>query len=145
MLLRKAAADKKLKIELIVDKDLEVFADPNSIKTVMRNLLSNSIKFTEYGGVISVFADEWKDSVDIGVHDTGVGMTEEVQQSIFDISAKHTTLGTNQEKGTGLGLILCKEFVEKNEGSISVESKVGKGTTFKIILPKQKLTEEVAI
>ena len=65
-------------------------------------------------------------------------MSEDDQQKVFDISAKHSTLGTNQEKGTGLGLILCKEFVERNDGHISVESDIEVGTTFKFTLPKQK-------
>jgi signal transduction histidine kinase len=135
-LLSKAALNKQIKIEMMVDDDLEIYADLNSIKTVIRNLLSNAIKFTPEGGVISIFVDEWKDSVEIGIHDTGVGMSREIQDKIFDISAKHTSLGTNQEKGTGLGLILCKEFIERNQGVLTVESEVNVGSTFKFTLPK---------
>ncbi len=135
-LLGKAAHNKKIKVEIIADDKLEVIVDLNSFKTVVRNLLSNAIKFTDVNGVITIFADEWKDTVEIGIHDTGVGMSPEVQAKIFEISSKHSTLGTNKEKGTGLGLILCKEFIEKNQGSIRVESEEGVGTTFRITLPK---------
>jgi signal transduction histidine kinase len=135
-LLSKAAVNKQIKIEMMVDDAIEVHADLNSIKTVLRNLLSNAIKFTPGGGVISIFVDEWKDSIEIGMHDTGVGMSREVQDKIFDISAKHTSLGTNKEKGTGLGLILCKEFVERNQGALTVESEENIGSTFKFTLPK---------
>jgi signal transduction histidine kinase len=140
-LLSKAAMNKRIKLELIADESLEVFADTNSVKTVIRNLLSNAIKFTRETGVISIYVDEWKDSIEIGIHDTGVGMSKEVMEKIFDISSKHTTLGTNKEKGTGLGLILCKEFVERNHGKLIVESEPGQGSTFKFTLPKKKKTE----
>lgn len=137
-LLSKAALNKKIKIELIADETAEVFADINSVRTVIRNLLSNAIKFTHETGVISIYIDEWKDSIEIGIHDTGVGMSKEMMEKIFYISAKHTTLGTNKEKGTGLGLILCREFVERNHGRLIVESEIGQGSTFKFTLPKKK-------
>jgi len=137
-LLAKAALNKKIKIEMLVDEEVMVNADINSVKTVTRNLLSNAIKFTNDEGVITIFIDEWKDCVEVGIHDTGVGMSKDDQKKIFDISAKHSTLGTNKEKGTGLGLILCKEFIERNNGNISVDSEEGVGTTFKFTLPKRK-------
>ena len=137
-LLSKAAHNKKIKMELIADDHVTTFADPNSIRTVIRNLLSNAIKFTHADGVISLYVDEWKDYIEIGIRDTGVGMSEEDKQKIFDVGSKHSTLGTNNEKGTGLGLILCKEFVERNQGNISVDSNPGEGTTFKFTLPKEK-------
>ena len=135
-LLSKAALNKKIKIEVMVDEDAEAFADINSVKTVVRNLFSNAIKFTNADGIITIYVDQWKDHIELGISDTGVGMSKDDQSKIFDISSKHSTLGTNKEKGTGLGLILCKEFVERNHGSISVESEVGVGTTFKFTLPK---------
>ena len=143
-LLTKAAQNKKIRIEILVDEETEAFADVNSVNTVVRNLLSNAIKFTNAEGIITIFVDQWKDHIELGISDTGVGMSKENQEKIFDISAKHSTLGTNKEKGTGLGLILCKEFVERNQGSISVESEVGVGTTFKFTLPKyseQKISQ----
>lgn len=144
-LLSKAALNKRIKLEMILDDNISVYADLNSVKTVVRNLLSNAIKFTDEEGVISIFVDEWKDSVEIGIHDTGIGMSEEVMKKIFDISAKQSSLGTNQEKGTGLGLILCKEFVERNNGTLSVESQPNVGSTFKFTLPKAQVNETVEL
>jgi len=144
-LLSKAALNKRIKMEMILDENVSVYADINSIKTVIRNLLSNAIKFTNEEGVISIVVDEWKDSVEIGIHDTGVGMNEDVMKKIFDISAKHSTLGTNKEKGTGLGLILCKEFIERNNGTLTVESQADVGSTFKFTLPKTQLNETVIL
>lgn len=138
-LLSKAALNKKISLELIADEEVIVNADINSVKTIIRNLLSNAIKFTPEGGIISIFVDEWKDFVEIGIRDTGVGISEDDQKKIFDISAKYSTLGTNQEKGTGLGLILCKEFIMRNHGSINVESQEEAGTTIKFTLPKYKV------
>jgi signal transduction histidine kinase len=103
----------------------------------LRNLISNAIKFTNEEGIITIFVDQWKDHVELGISDTGVGMSKDNLEKIFDISSKHSTLGTNKEKGTGLGLILCKEFVERNQGTISVESEIDIGTTFKFTLPKR--------
>lgn len=135
-LLSNAAKEKDIEISVNADEQIMVHADIESIKAVIRNLLSNAIKFTKAGGVITIFAEEWKDFVEIGIRDTGVGMNEEVQNKIFDIATRHTTPGTNQEKGTGLGLILCKEFVERNSGTITVSSKLGEGTTFRFTLMK---------
>ena len=137
-LLSKAALNKNIKIELLASEQVMVFADLNSVRTILRNLLSNAIKFTNSDGIISISVDEWKDGVEIGVYDNGVGMSKEDQKRIFDISAKHSKLGTNKEKGTGLGLILCKEFVERNHGRIKVESEIGIGTSFKFTLLKSK-------
>jgi signal transduction histidine kinase len=125
----------------MVDEDVTVNADVNSVKTIIRNIISNAIKFTNSEGLITIFVDEWKDVVEVGIRDTGVGMSAEDQTRIFDISAKHTTVGTHSEKGTGLGLILCREFVERNGGTISVESELGVGTTFKFTLQKEEVTE----
>jgi len=136
-ILAKAAINKRIKMQLIVEGQTEVFADINSVRTVIRNIISNAIKFTNDDGAITIFVDEWKDTVEIGVRDTGVGMSLEDQSRVFDISSKHSTVGTNREKGTGLGLILCKEFVDMNGGNISVESELGSGTTFKFTLPKK--------
>jgi signal transduction histidine kinase len=144
-ILAKAALNKKIKLEMMVDEDVKVNADINSVKTIIRNIISNAIKFTNSEGVITIFVDELKDIVEIGVRDTGVGMSEEDQSRVFDISAKHTTMGTNREKGTGLGLILCKEFVEMNGGNISVESELGVGTTFKFTLQKEQVLEDQSV
>lgn len=136
-LLQKEQAKSK-KIELINEsmRDARVFADRNTIDTVLRNLISNAIKFTQEGGEIKVktlFKDN--NSVEILVQDNGVGMPEETLHKLFNVDEKISTKGTNNEKGSGLGLALCKEFVELNQGKISVESKVGKGSTFIVTLP----------
>ncbi|MCK5209895.1 MAG: HAMP domain-containing histidine kinase, partial [Cyclobacteriaceae bacterium] len=144
-LLSKASKNKNIQIEILFDENILVFADINSVKTIIRNLVSNAIKFSHPEGAISISVDEWLDFVEVGVRDTGVGMSEEDQQKIFDISAKHSTLGTNKEKGTGLGLILCKEFAERNRGSNKVESEIGVGTTFKFTLPKSNESEIVQL
>ena len=105
---------------------------------MVRNLISNAIKFTEAGGRVSIATQEWADAVEVAVTDTGVGMPEAVRQKLFRIDVKHSTVGTNKEKGTGLGLVLCKEFVELNHGQISVESTEGVGSTFRFTIPLVK-------
>ncbi|MFZ6012772.1 MAG: sensor histidine kinase, partial [Bacteroidota bacterium] len=110
-------------------------AHKNSVNTVVRNLISNAIKFTPEGGRITLNVQQTATDVQVSVADTGVGMTPEILQKLFRIDTKHTTKGTANEKGTGLGLILCKEFIEKNGGRIWVESKLEKGSIFYFTLP----------
>lgn len=126
---------KNLKVVNKVNKDLQVFADLNMLNTILRNLLSNAIKFTHKDGEIIFSAYEIDDSVFIDVTDSGVGMTNESMNKLFRIDAQFSTKGTEQESGTGLGLILCQELVEKNNGKISVESEMNKGTKFTFTLP----------
>lgn len=114
------------------------YADRNMIEFVLRNLLTNAIKFTPEGGIISVNCENLEDFVQVKVSDTGVGISEEDLQKLFRIDIHHTTIGTSHEKGTGLGLILCKEFVEKNGGTISVQSLLNVGTTFTFTIPRHK-------
>ena len=116
-------------------EDLIVFADEDMLNTILRNLLTNALKFTNKHGVITAETKRIDLFVGIEVKDNGVGMPENVRESLFRLDVSHSSLGTDNEAGTGLGLILCKEFVEKNGGSISVESEVNKGTTFKFTLP----------
>jgi two-component system sensor histidine kinase/response regulator len=126
------------KIELInkVDISSEVYGDANLLNTVIRNLVSNSIKFTPENGSIEVnFKSDGKSNL-ISIKDTGVGMSQETLDKLFRIDSSVSTLGTSQETGTGLGLILCKEFVGMHSGKICVESELGKGSTFYIELPK---------
>lgn len=131
------AKQKEIKIEnQIIPKTL-VWADKNHILLVFRNLIGNAIKFTNEGGKIIIGTETQGDEIIISVTDTGVGMAEDVRDKIFgEAIGTITTRGTAGEKGTGLGLLLCKEFVEKNNGKIWVESTIGKGTTFKFSLPK---------
>lgn len=115
-----------------------VYADKNCINTVLRNLISNAIKFTNKGGEVSISVDHDADSIIVSVSDNGVGMNKETVKKIFKIDNKHATLGTDKEKGTGLGLVLCKEFVEINKGKIWLKSEPGKGSTFYFSLPGKK-------
>jgi len=115
-----------------------VFADAISVETILRNLISNSIKFTAETGQIVLDAFEKEDKVIISISDNGIGLSAEDQKKLFQIGVHHTTLGTNREKGTGVGLILCKELVEKNGGKIWVESELGKGSKFSFSIPKTK-------
>jgi signal transduction histidine kinase len=135
-LLSNQAENKNISIEVKNTKSIIAKAHPNSITTVVRNLLSNSIKFTEEGGQIKMGVIEEKNRYVVKIADNGVGMPKEVANKIFRIDTKHSTQGTAKEKGTGLGLILCKEFVEKNGGEIWVKSEEGKGTIFSFSIPK---------
>lgn len=132
-------ADAK-SIELINDTDLHhtAYADKNMIETVLRNLISNAIKFTPEFGKISVTSEMENDIINISVVDTGVGISQDDKEKLFSKSLYYTTYGTNNEKGSGLGLMLCKEFVERNKGKIRVESKIGEGSTFIVTLPSIK-------
>lgn len=105
--------------------------------TSIGNLVNNSIKFTHKGGIIKINYEEHNDAIELHIVDNGVGMSSEVIEKLFRIDEHHSTEGTNKEKGTGLGLILCKEFVNKNGGDISVISEEGKGSDFIISFIKQ--------
>lgn len=111
-------------------------ADTNMVNLVFRNLILNAIKFTEVGGVVTVDAKEKGNFVEIAISDNGVGIAPDVQKILFEKTTGYSTRGTANEKGTGLGLILCKEFVERNGGTIWLESEVGKGSTFYFTLKK---------
>ena len=127
------------KIELINEVPVHTiaYADSNTINLVIRNLITNALKFTNDGGKVTVKGKMKSDEILITVHDSGVGMNPKVMSMLFDKTAPYTTRGTANEKGTGLGLILCKEFVEKNGGKIWVESEENKGSTFSFTLPKK--------
>lgn len=135
-LLLQAQADEK-NIQLIQDIEPEtrVMADRNALSTVFRNLISNAIKFTYQGGAIRIITERIGENVLIHFVDSGVGMSEEAVARLFRVDIRHTTSGTANEKGTGLGLIICKELIEKNNGKIHVESQKGRGTTFTVSLP----------
>lgn len=135
-LLDQQAENKNISIEVMSTRPILAKAHPNSVTTVVRNLLSNAIKFTNEGGQIKMGITEEKHQYVVKIADNGVGMPKEVANKIFRIDTKHSTPGTAKEKGTGLGLILCKEFIEKNGGKIWVKSEEGKGTLFSFSLPK---------
>lgn len=128
------AQHKDIELQNRIEPELEVFGDYDLTKLVIRNLISNSIKFSEAGDHIVIDANHKGSTVQFLIQDTGIGIPEELQGQIFKSKAT-SRRGTNQEKGSGLGLSLCKEFVEKQGGSISFESAEGAGTTFFITLP----------
>jgi len=125
------ASIKNNKIVNLVDKELIINSDPNAICFIIRNLLSNANKFTE-NGIITVYAQREKDKVLISVSDTGVGMDKEIKDTLFEGKGKHTTLGTHKEKGSGLGLMFTKDYIDLLGGTISIKSNKGQGTTFYI-------------
>jgi PAS domain S-box-containing protein len=129
------AKAKNITINYSKSDQINVLADIDMLKTVLRNLVSNAIKFTNSGGSININAKGNPENVTISVSDNGIGLTRDNIIKLFDISEIVTTTGTANETGTGLGLLLCKEFVEKNGGKIWVESEVGKGSDFMFTLP----------
>lgn len=133
--LKATAKRKDIKLENKITKDYTVLAEEEMINSVLRNLITNAIKFTNEGGTISTSAEVENGNLNISVTDTGIGMDEETRLTLFDIISKKSHPGTANEEGTGLGLVLTKEFVEKNGGKISVRSEIGKGTTFSFSLP----------
>jgi len=134
-LLMKAAEEKNICVEIEAPDDLVVYADQNMVSSIIRNLLSNAIKFTRRGGNIVISAQQQEGLAAISVKDDGVGMHPEIAKKIFDTAVKTSMPGTENEKGTGLGLPLSKEFAEKNGGSLTVHSKERQGSTFVITLP----------
>ena len=130
------AIQKNIKIEVVSCNDCSAYVDTNQITTVVRNLLSNAIKFTPAEGSIIVETISKGEYWEVSVKDNGLGITEKDLNKLFLIDSNPTTIGTSQEKGTGLGLILCKEFVERNGGKVWVDSKEGKGSTFFFTAPK---------
>ena len=131
---------KTKKVEFInkIPEQSIVFADYNTVSLVLRNLLTNSLKFTHEGGVIQIEAEEQETEWNVCVRDNGIGIEEEIVKFLFDKTNPYSTRGTANERGTGLGLILCKEFVEKNGGKIWVDSVKNEGSSFWFSLPKSK-------
>jgi signal transduction histidine kinase len=136
ILLLSSVQSKDIRLINEVPRNAIGFADSNTINLVIRNLITNAIKFTNDGGIVRIAAREKDTEWLVSVKDNGVGMATDVLKMLFDKTAPYTTRGTANEKGTGLGLILCKEFVEKNGGRIWVESEEGKGSTFFFTLPR---------
>ena len=144
-LLQQQAQSKKISISVVGETSLTISAHRNSINTVIRNLLSNAIKFTPAEGSIVLKSYFNQDKAIVSISDSGVGMSKEVMDKLFRIDSKHTTKGTADEKGTGLGLILCKEFIEKNGGRIWVESEIGKGSAFSFELPLNSVSQPAVL
>lgn len=134
--LEDSAHKKAIAISKGVPENASVFADKAMIGTILRNLVSNAIKFTHPEGHITISINQTQKDLTISVIDNGVGIKEEDRENLFRIDKNHSTKGTRAEMGTGLGLLLCKEFIEKHNGIIVVESEVGKGSIFSFTLPK---------
>jgi PAS domain S-box-containing protein len=130
------ADSKDIRINNLIDPDRKVKADKNTITTVIRNLISNAIKYSETNEEVKIYSEDNGDFVKISIEDNGVGISPENIDKLFRIDVNFSTRGTDDESGTGLGLILCKEFVERNGGEIFVESILGKGSTFSFTLMK---------
>ena len=129
------AQQKSITIYSETSVNLSFFADKAMINTILRNLISNAIKFTNVGGEIIISAKQMLNDLVVSVSDNGIGMDEETTSKLFRIDQHHSTLGTEKEKGTGLGLLLCKEFIEKHGGRIWVESEPRKGSKFHFSIP----------
>jgi signal transduction histidine kinase len=136
-IIKAAAEQKEISISFEGKGDCPAFADEKMIHSVMRNLLSNAVKFTRRGGEVRItLQQKGKSFVEVLVADNGIGIPGELQKKLFRTDTKSGRVGTEGESSTGLGLLLCKEFIEKNGGTISVESEEGKGSTFGITIPK---------
>lgn len=136
---------KKIKINWATEGNVSIEADEDMLKVVLRNLVSNAIKFTNPGGHIFINRELTGSALTVTVSDNGVGIAADRISSLFDISKISTTPGTSEEKGTGLGLLLCKEFVERHGGRIWVESVEGKGSDFKFTIPIGQSEKQVAV
>lgn len=136
-----AARAKKIILTSSIPHYATIFCDHNMLKSVIHNLITNAIKFTNQRGAISVLGYTMDGKTTLIIEDTGVGISEKDLTKILDKNVHFTTYGTNNEKGTGLGVIMCKDFVEKNNGEFSINSEIGKGTLIEIKLPSERKPE----
>ena len=134
-MLKPIATNKNITVNYTESEPITVFADTNMLNTILRNLISNAIKFTNDGGSVNISAQQTGSGTTITVSDNGVGIAPEMLQKLFDNKVAYSTTGTAREQGTGLGLLICKEFAHKHGGKIWVESKLKKGSEFKFTLP----------
>lgn len=126
---------KNINLENKINKNIVVFTDKNLLSTILRNLINNAIKFTEKDGQIEIFSEKQNGFIKIHIKDDGIGMSEESLEKLFTQNSNISTEGTNSEKGTGLGLILVKEFVDKCGGELQVQSEINNGSDFSFTLP----------
>ena len=129
---------KRIHVTTHSSENLVIYADKNMMNTILRNLLDNAIKFTPKGGAIEISTEEKKDYVTVAVKDNGIGIRSKDQSKLFGIEHQKPKLGTANEMGTGFGLALCRQFVEKHDGKIWVESTMGIGSTFYFTIPSKK-------
>ncbi len=139
------AEQKQITLKSLISEKTPVYADYNMIDTVIRNLISNSLKFTNTGGKIEISITLNERFTEVKVSDTGIGIEKENAANLFRLDKRYKRLGTAQEKGTGLGLILCHDLVKLNGGCIWVKSEVDKGSSFTFLLPKQPLESNSTI
>jgi len=133
-----SANHKQISISKVMPTDTMVFADRRMIGTIIRNLLSNAIKYTDISGKIIIYVNNISQGITVEIKDNGVGIGIEKMNKLFRIDQSTSTRGTRNEKGTGLGLILCKEFIDKHGGKIQVKSEVGTGSIFSFTIPSRK-------
>lgn len=139
-LFSRKAAEKGIQLVNNVAADSYAYADIDMMKAILRNLVGNAVKFTRSGGRIEIFTETSEGQVKIMVKDNGIGITEESIAKIFS-NKYYTTLGTSKEMGTGLGLMICRDFVKSNNGEFTVLSKPGEGTCFTITLPAHQIEQ----
>ncbi|MCB1192756.1 MAG: hybrid sensor histidine kinase/response regulator [Leptospiraceae bacterium] len=132
------AEEKNIQIIKQIPENASIFGDLNMLNTVIQNLVTNAIKFTHTNGKVTISANTTENFTTLAIADTGIGMSEENKNKLFRIDEHYIQPGTNGESGTGLGLIICKEFVEKHEGKIWVESELDRGSCFFITIPASK-------
>lgn len=135
-LYKKNASDKEIIIRNNINPSIYVTVDRSSIYSVVQNLLNNAIKFTKNGGFVEFEVKQSNYDIELRIKDNGVGMSQETINKLFRIDENFTMPDTNNEKGTGLGLIICNDLVTKNNWKMNIESQIGKGTMFKILIPK---------
>jgi signal transduction histidine kinase len=134
------ARKKNITVSFDIPEDIEIFTDTHMFETIIRNLVSNSVKFTPNGGRISISAAVISTEIEIKVTDTGIGMSPALIDELFIINEHVNRIGTDGEPSTGLGLLLCKEFVEKLGGKICAQSEAGIGSIFSLHLPMKRVS-----
>lgn len=139
ILLKELIQKKELRIEIDIASDQNLYADRHMVSTILRNMISNAIKFTDQGGFIHISAKDVDSMTQISVKDSGIGLSEESMKNLFDIEKVAKISGAHPGKGSGLGLLICKEFVEKNGGKIWAESELDKGSIFYFTLPSKQI------
>lgn len=132
------AANKGIEIVMNIPVNTQVFADFNMLNTILRNLIGNSVKYTNKGGKIIIESELLKDFLQVEITDNGIGMSDEIKASLFKIDSQGTTEGTAGERGSGMGLLLVKEFVNINGGTVNVESAPDKGSSFVFTLKRSQ-------
>ena len=136
-LLKASAIQKSVRFENKIAEDIYVNADSLMLRSILQNIVTNAIKFTpQGGGIVKVTAESSESMVEVCIQDFGLGMTNETKEMLLGNAHSASLLGTNKEQGTGLGLLLVKDFVAQHGGTIKIDSELGKGTCFKFTMPK---------